>query len=299
MSAPEISVVMAAGNAAGTVEACLHSLERQPLFASTEVIVADCSTDGTDRLIRRRFPGVQLLHYDSPTGLPEMLRDALALAKGRIVAVAEPHCIFAEDWLEKLRQSHESEFAVIGGAVENGCPDGTMSWACFLADYGAFMLPAERHVARELAGNHISYKRALIREALPQIKDGYWKVFFLRDLEQRGLPFLFEPSLVVYLMGRKTLGVFLRDYFEHGWFFASMLSRRISRPARLARVLASPLLPPLHLYRRLRDALGKRRHTGKLLEAIPLLAVFVTVWSAGEFMGYLLGPNHLPREAYR
>lgn len=299
MSEPEISVVMATANATDGVMRCLASLETQPLFPHTEVIVVDCSSDSTDQVIRKKFRNVRLLHYEGEVGLPEMLRDALRLARGRIVAVTDPHCVFSPDWLAQLRRAHESDFGVIGGAVENGHRNGVLGWACYFADYGAFMLPAERHPEPVLAGNNVSYKRGVLRENLDRLAEGYWKVFYHRDLEQRGQRFLFDPALLVYIQRNHSFAGFLGGYFEHGWFFAAKLSGRISRGARLARLAASPLLPPLHFYRRVRVTLGKRRFTAQLLGSLPLLAIFVTAWSAGEFMGYLCGPKRLPREAYR
>ncbi|PYV09996.1 MAG: hypothetical protein DMG23_09155 [Acidobacteria bacterium] len=52
MSRPDVSVVMATHNAAGTICGCLESLRKQTFRGEAEIIVADCSTDGTDELIR-------------------------------------------------------------------------------------------------------------------------------------------------------------------------------------------------------------------------------------------------------
>ncbi len=299
MKSPEISVVMAARNSAGTLCRCLESLSQQTIAAGLEVIVADSSADGTGELIRTKFPHVKLIHSEHSVGLPELLKKGLEHAQGRIVAVTEPHCVFPRDWAEKLRRAHGSEFAVIGGAVENGRPDGLLSWACFFADYGAFMLPAERKVTRLLAGNHVSYKRDLLEGSLASMDDGFWKVFFHWDLERRGVHFLFDPELVAYYSRPDSVASFARRYFQHAWFFAALRSKRMPRTERLLRALTSPALPFLLLYQRVAAALGKKRNRGKVLMSIPLLGVFVLAWSAGELTGYLLGPARLPRQVYQ
>ncbi len=296
MSAPEISVVMAATNVARTVRACLDSLRRQPLFPCTEVIVADCSTDGTDELIRTKFPEVKLLHFSRPVSEPRMLRRALEQARGRIVAVTEPHCTFAADWLEKLRQAHDSEFTVIGGAVENGCPDGLPSWACYFADYGPFMLPSRKKVTSLLAGNHVSYKRNVLEKALPSMRDGFWKVFFHLDLAERDVRFLFDPGLVAYYARPESFRSFLRRYYRRGREFAAFRVKRISGVARFFRLVTAPALPFFLLYQRLRGAWGKGRHTGKLLLSAPLLALLMAAWAAGEFTGSLQDPEPPTKE---
>jgi glycosyltransferase involved in cell wall biosynthesis len=299
MNAPEISVVMATANAAKTVEACLKSLEDQAFFLNTEVIVADCSTDGTDDLMRKEFPRVKLLHFDRPMGLPQLLREALQHAQGHVVVVTEPHCRFASDWLEKLHRAHQSEFDVIGGAVENGRPNGLVNWACYFADYGPFMLPSRRKLSSLLPGNHVSYKRSAIEKELNSIEDGFWKIFFHWDLEQQGVRFLFDPELVAYYVRPGSLASFLRGYYLHGWFFAAMRSKRISSAERSLHLVTTPALPLVLFYRRLRAALANPRHRAKVLLTTPLLAVMVIVWSAGELTGYLLGPSGMPKEVYR
>ena len=60
------------------------------------------------------------------------------------MVVTDHHCLIPSDWLEKVRRKHDGEFAVIGGAVEYAGPYSVVSWACYFADYGSFMLPASR-----------------------------------------------------------------------------------------------------------------------------------------------------------
>jgi glycosyltransferase involved in cell wall biosynthesis len=295
MSVPEISVVMTTHNVASSVKSCLESLRRQSLREAAEIIVADSSTDGTDEMIRDQFPEVRLLHTERPAGLPELMRDALKSARGRIVAVTDPWCTFPEDWLEKVRRAHNSEFAVIGGAVENGCTDRIIDWACYFADYGAFMLPAEKKETPVLPGNHVSYKREAVVAALDAMQDGFRKTLFHWDLARRGVRFLFNPELVARWARRNSFGDFARRYFHNGRAFAAVRSKRISSLERAARALTAPALPVLLLIQRLRAVLGKRRHLARVLATVPLVAVFVIAWSAGEFLGYLAGPEKAPR----
>jgi glycosyltransferase involved in cell wall biosynthesis len=296
MNTPEISVVLATQNAASYVGQCLQTLRKQSESALAEVIVADCSTDGTDEVIRATFPGVRLLHFEPPMEAPSLLREALRWAEGRVIVVTDAHCRFPSDWLAKLRKAHEAEYLVIGGAVEHGRADGLVGWACHFADYGAFMLPAQRRVRTPLAGNHVSYKRSVIEPHLNSMEDGFWKVFFHWDLERQGVRFLFDPDLVIYHSSRDTFSSFSRRYFRNARLFAGLRCKRMSAAGRLMRLLGAPALPPLLFYQRLRTGLGKKGHQIRFLESLPLLAAFVVAWAAGEFIGYLLGPSRLPRK---
>ncbi|HEV3330998.1 MAG TPA: glycosyltransferase [Bryobacteraceae bacterium] len=267
---------------------CLDSLARQQSREALETIVAD-GTGEIARSMAAKYPAVRFLHFAQACGKPQLLSRAMEQACGSIVAVTEPYCCFPADWVEKLCCAHQSEFAVIGGAVEYDGAETLAGWACYLADYGAFMLPAERRVTALLAGNHISYKRILLAGASDLWSEGYFKIFLLRDLERRGCRFLFEPELVITYASAPKWREFARQYYRNGSEFAATRTRHFSRAARLAHIVTTPALPLLLLFRRMRAVWGKRRNRGQLVRSIPLLALFVLCWSAGEFRGYLWG----------
>jgi glycosyltransferase involved in cell wall biosynthesis len=299
MDTPEISVVLATQNSSEYVRPCLDSLHRQARSTAAEVIVADASSDGTAELIRATYPDVRVIQFQKPTGVPELMREALKCANGRIVVLTDPGCVFPPDWLERLRRAHESEYVVIGGAVENGRPNGLASWACYLVDYGAFMLPARREVTSLLPGIHISYKSRILKPALPEMQDGFWKVFFHSDLMRRGVPFLFEPALVTYYSRPDTFLSFLQRYFRRGWYFGAMRCKRMSSMSRFLRVAGFPILPLMLFSQRLRAGWGKKSHRAMWFLSLPIQAIFLIGWAAGEWTGFLFGPKRLPREVYQ
>jgi hypothetical protein len=200
--------------------------------------------------------------------------------------------------MARLRQAHETDYPVIGGAVENRNSDGLLNWACFFADYGAFMLPAPRRVTSVLAGNHVTYKKWLIELKFDSMREGFWKVFFHQDLQREGVRFLFDPSLVVYFTRHDTFLNFCRRYFRNARIFAALRCKRISSASRFLRLITAPALPAVLFYRRL-IGLRTKGHRVRFLVSLPLLALFVTVWAVGEFAGYLLGPGRLLAEPAR
>src|SRR5713226_1316042 len=134
MNAPQISVVIATQNSASYLCPCLDSLRNQDQSDAAEIIVADASTDGSEQIIRARYPDVRVLHFDPSMEPPQLIREAFRQARGQIIAVTDAYCRFPAQWLANLRQAHEMDYAVIGGAVENGNSDGLFGWACFFAD---------------------------------------------------------------------------------------------------------------------------------------------------------------------
>src|SRR6266403_4666392 len=133
MNAPQISVVMAAKNPGQHIFPCLDSLRDQDQSVSSEIIVADASADGSEQIIRARYPAVRVLHFDPSIGPPQLIREALRHARGQIIAITDVYCRFPPEWTARLRQAHEGDYPVIGGAVENRDTSGLVSWACFLA----------------------------------------------------------------------------------------------------------------------------------------------------------------------
>lgn len=299
MSIADISIVLATQDALPYVSGCLDSLCPQLLLASAELIVADASSDGTADMIRSRYPEVKLLHHDRPVGLPELMREALEHARGRIIALIDPGCVFPADWLGKLLRAHQSEYSVIGGAVENGHPDGLASWACYMVDYGAFMLPARRRMTSLLPGIHLSYKRPVVELALTSMQDGFWKVFLHDELTRRGVPFLFEPELVTHYSRPDTFLRFLHRYYRRGWYFAAMRCKRMSRLSRFLRVVLFPALPVILFSQRMRAQIGKKAHRVEWFLTLPLQAILLTCWAVGELTGFILGPAVLPAEVYQ
>jgi len=295
MNAPHISVVMATKNPGQQLYPCLDSLRDQDQSITAEIIVADASTDDSEQIIRARYPDVRVLHFDASMDSPQLIREALRQARGQIIAVTDAYCRFPPHWLANLQRAHEMDYAVIGGAVENGNSDGLLNWACFFADYGAFMLPAPRRVTSVLAGNHVTYKKWLIELKFDSMREGFWKVFFHQDLQREGVRFLFDPSLVVYFTRHDTFLNFCRRYFRNARIFAALRCKRISSASRFLRLITAPALPAVLFYRRL-IGLRTKGHRVRFLLSVPLLALFVTVWAVGEFAGYLLGPGRVLTE---
>src|SRR5216683_3134360 len=295
MNAPHISVVMATKNPGRHLYPCLDSLRDQDQSATAEIIVADASTDGSEQLILTRYPDVRVLHFEASMDPPQLIREALRQARGQIIAVTDAYCWFPPHWLANLQRAHEMDYAVIGGAVENGNSDGLLNWACFFADYGAFMLPAPRRVTSVLAGNHVTYKKWLIELKFDSMREGFWKVFFHQDLQCDGVRFLFDPSLVVYFTRHDTFLNFCRRYFRNARIFAALRCKRISSASRFLRLITTPALPAVLFCRRL-IGLRTKGHRVRFLASLPLLALFVTVWAVGEFAGYLLGPGRVLME---
>jgi hypothetical protein len=279
-----ISVVLATSEVGAALEKCLSSLVEQG-DDNLEIIVAAAAGEDGVRL-SAPYSAVRLLNFSKLTSKPELLKQALLRASGEIVAVTEPNCCFPPHWVETLRRAHQFEYTAIGGAVAYGGDESLGGWACFLADYGPFLPPESRRVSKLLAGNHISYKRSALVEASDCWQGGYIKIFLLQELERRGGHFLFEPELVLHYTPERDPWRFARCYYANGRDFALARAASFATIQRLGHIVLAPLLPALLLSRRIRAVWPKREHRSRLVRAVPLIAIFVLCWSAGELAGY-------------
>ena len=69
-----ISFVILSYNSKETISQCLNSVLNQSYRNIVEVIVVDFSNDGTDDIIRQRFPTIKLIHCPKKT-LPGSARN--------------------------------------------------------------------------------------------------------------------------------------------------------------------------------------------------------------------------------
>jgi glycosyltransferase involved in cell wall biosynthesis len=290
---PALSVVIGAHNAAHVIEECLAALELQEGRSEAEVIVADCSTDGTAGIVLRRFPSVQVVPVAMSLAVPALRARGIAKARGSIIAIIDPFTIVNPGWMHAVRRAHaQRRHPAIGGAVDlhEACRTLT-DWAIYINEYGMFMSPVTAGETWILPGSNISYKRAALFDGERPRHHEFWKTFANWDLEAGGPALWLEPTMTVRL--RKPLT--FADYFStrplHGRCFGGM--RSAGRPwlERLFRAATCPLVPFVLLSRWGRVYLAKGHDRSKLLWTLPQQLLFFGAWAAGECWGYLRGPG--------
>jgi len=120
-AAPQVSVVIPALNAAGTLAVQLAALGRQRTTRSFEVIVADNgSSDRTADVVAsflNDVPGLRLVDASARTGSNVARNTGTAAARGDYVLLCDADDEVAEDWLEALAAGLDHADAV-GGRLE-------------------------------------------------------------------------------------------------------------------------------------------------------------------------------------
>lgn len=298
---PRLSVVIAAHNATAVMAQCLRALAPQCRRDDAEIIVADSSDDGTDRVVSEEFPAVRLLHFDASLTVPELRGKAIAVSRGAVVAILDPYSVVAEDWAANVLAAHARQpHPVIGGSVDKhpGSPGGLLGWAIYLNEYGMFMSPVPRGPAAIVPGSNVSYKRALLFDGERARHAVFWKTFVNADAEAGAYPLWLEPGVRIALDKPVPFFDFMRTRFRHGRCYAAMRVEHRTRPIRWLYAAATPLVPIVLLARWSRAIWPKRRHRLIYIQTLPLQMALFSVWAFGELAGYLLGAGNSCRRLF-
>jgi hypothetical protein len=291
--APDLSVVVIVVTGAGTLARCLEALTFRPPAVSMETLVVFDETDREVADLARRFSRVDWMGTPSGSTVPQMRARGLARARGQVVALIEDDCLVAPGWPAAVLSAHATPEAAIGGVVEPDQYRRGLDWAVYFCEYGRFLPPFRpgADVVRRLAGNHVTYKREALAAIDVAAEDGFVDVFVHDAWRRAGLPLRADETLVVRNVNQWRVADVTVAPFHHGRAFAGRRARQQSPVVRVARLLATPVLPVVLAGRIIRDVASTRRFARRLVPAFPWIVLFVMSWSIGEAAGLLTGPG--------
>jgi hypothetical protein len=207
------------------------------------------------------------------------------------VAVIEDHVIVPDGWARALLAAQRSGAAVVGGSVENAATDRLIDWAAFLCEYSHCIAPLSAGEAEWLTGNNVVYPRELLQRYRPVIEQGGWENLLHDAFKRDGIALVCRPEIQVHHKKHYTVGEYLSQRYLYARSYAGVRFPDASPAARAAYGAAAFALPPLLFARTVSRVLSKKRHRAELVRSLPLLAMFVLAWAAGEVVGYLAGPG--------
>lgn len=288
---PKLSIIIASDNSSHTIEDCLDALKMQTCSEVIEIIVVDCSTDGTIRVIKDKFPYVKLIHFPRRIPLPFLLGKGISCSSGEIIAITDATCFVDPHWVSEILKAHEGPHSVIGGAVEIEEARRSVDWAAYFCEYGQFMRPFRQGVVKEMPGNNLSFKRWTLEIGQEYVQGSFWKTYWCFKLQEEGVPLILSPSIVLYCKKSYYLVPFLIRRFHHGRCFAGMRIVDASIFTRIYYIVGSLFLPFLLLMRTIKAILPKKRYLKEFIISFPVSVMAIVSWSFGEFWGYIAGPE--------
>jgi GT2 family glycosyltransferase len=216
---PTVSVVVAAYNAADTLEECLDSLLelRYPADQLELCVIDNCSSDGTAEVLHR-YRGRVTVGSERRRG-PAAARNAgLRATASVLVAFTDSDCTVEPGWLESLiAPLQDPRVGVAGGAIRARPPAGEIerfgevihdhqrAIEVFEPPYAITMNWASRRSLLEDVGG--------FDERLRRVED----VDLSYRIVQAGYKLAFVPQAVVYHRNEHSLSGLLREGYAHGF----------------------------------------------------------------------------------
>ena len=290
MQPVDVSVVVPSYQSRATIERCLQSLREQRADVAHEVIVVDSSDDGTDALIRERFPDVRLIHLPERT-LPGGARNiGIREARGRIIALTDADCVVAPGWLQRIADRHAAEtLAAVGGAVDNGLERSPVAWSGLLVEFNEFLARSPERDTALLPTCNVAFRREVF-ERHGVFPEDLWPSedhIFSQRLADAGERLRFDPGLRVRHLFRPTFGAFLRHQRRLGAASAAA-RRRVELPH--AWLVESPLrwLVPLFRLARIETRLASRDlpNLVRFNVLLPICVPGLVMWGVGFCRGF-------------
>src|SRR5229473_7226507 len=285
----ELSIVVAVTEGGSLLGSCLTALEAQISGIAAEILVIDGTKSGAAASWSPNSGSVRILRLPAQSEVPTLWQAGIDASRGGIIALLVDSCIPRREWVRQILRTHQADCAVIGGAIDLAPRLGTVDSAIYFCRYSRYMPPFAATFLDDLPGNNCSYKRAALTSVQEEWADGFWETFVHRKMRARGDRLLCVPEILVHCVESASGLSFLRVRFNHGRRFAARRAKNMSRKQRALRALVFPLVPFVMLFRIAKRVWERRRYRAKFLSCVPLMLVFLTAWSAGEFLGYLVG----------
>lgn len=290
-SSADLSVIVPAVNTLADVVECLQALEGQRSEVQLEALVLVRNGGAVAESVTRLFPWARVLTVPVTMTIPGMRALGFRESTGRAIAVIEDHVIVPPGWARRLLDALAQGRRVVGGSVENAATDTLLDWACFLCEYSHCLPPLQSGSVSWLTGNNVVYARELVEAHRAVIEEGRWENHLHDTLRREGIELHCHPEITVGHKKHYTFGEYLTQRYLYARSYAGARVTGAPLSRRLMYGVAAFALPPLLLVRTVTRIAKKRAHARTLVTALPLIAVFVTSWGAGEVVGYWFGPG--------
>ena len=306
---PDLSVVVAIVSdttdraAVGHLTPCLRSLLPQQKQVSLEILVPyHTDVEGIEH-VKLEFPEVKFLPVTEAKHPPssrsrehhDILRSrGLSAARSDLVALLEDHSLADPGWCASIVAAHRDRYAAIGGAIENGV-DRPLNWAVYYCDFGRYQNPLPNGESQYASDANVSYKRSALELVRPAWEHSFREVVVNGSLRALGETVGLRQDIIVY-QHRQNLRLTgaLLERFVWGRSYAATRNAQLNRSKRIVCAALSPVLPLILLRRMAFTAWNRRRHFGKFIRSIHLIALLQISWSFGEGVGYLTGVRAAP-----
>lgn len=290
-----VSVIIPSYNEVETISPCLSSLSLQTGLDTdirVEIIVVDSSTDGTDALIKQKFPSIKLYHSEQKMYPGDARNYGVRHSNGEILAFLDADCRVEETWIRQVLDAYQvTQCPVLGGAIANGNPESYVGWGYYFSSFSQWM-PRHRHEPFEIAdlpSTFLACKRSVFEQCGPFLEGTLCQdTVFMWNVMDAGYKACFVPEIQIFHTNIDDFYGVVRRKVKHGKTFARLRvsEKQFSIFKQLLFAVGSLILPFLITYRRTKDIVLAQKYWGQFIVAMPMTLISIFCWSLGELLGY-------------
>jgi hypothetical protein len=264
-----------------------------------QVIVVDASATAQVASLSLGFANVRVLARPSGQLAPRLWRDGLIAAETPLVAFTTAQMFLRPGWRDAmLAPLRQTGAAGVGGPIEPGPGLSSTDRAVALLRYSRYFPPLPASTRAEPAGDNAVYRRDRLVEVESAWSDGFWEVEVHRALRDRGETLALADRAVATFEGGSRLLAMAGQRARHALIYGAGRSRGLTTLAKVARFLASPLVPPLLCGRIAANLRSRGIALAPWTPALPSLGVLASAWAVGEAVGTWRGPS-IERDDHR
>lgn len=290
---PRMSCILAT-DTYDTIRPVIERFRRQSVKHQLEIVLVTTSAKAVSPALahREEFAGMQIIEVPTIVPLAVPRAAGIRAASAPLVFIGETHTFPHQDFAEVLINTLDGPWAAVIPGFHNANPKTAISCASFIADYGPWVdgVPAgeiERHPL---------YNCVFRRSVLLEFGDRLVSALSYSDelpltLKARGHRVYFEPAARIEHLNIARPWAWVHERFVCGMLTAAQRATRWSTARRLFYVAASILIPFVLLKRVVPGAIVTARGRDLPRATLALVVLGMFVRSAGEFVGYAIGPG--------
>lgn len=287
MPSPELSIVVASVQSAGSIAACIAAIRGSCEGIDAEIVVVEAGSEDETRRAVAASPGVSLISLENDTLTPRLWSEGIEASSGRVVALTTAQFRVSRGWATSVLQSFQSGVSGVGGPVTLAPSASTLASAVFFLRYSAFIDATPDGEVMDVAGDNAAYRRDRIPAESWGREAGFWELDVNRAITSAGGAIMWHRGMSAEFGSTPGLPLMASHRFEHGRLFGR--SRVTRGESSIAIALKAPLVPALLMARIARRVARRREYRVRFTTSLPLLFTLATAWAAGEAAGALEG----------
>jgi glycosyltransferase involved in cell wall biosynthesis len=291
-SNPAITVVLVADNYRDRAQRMLRSVLEQDIADQIVIFVYDRAHRAGKDFAELNHPNVVYEAVDRRLTLGQLQTRATLSATTDIIAFIEEHVTVPPGWARETLRRHAEGYAGMTGSFVAGNPARYFARILFSITYGTYILPQKSGATRQMPGDNSSFIRSKLLKY-----DDEMEMFFNTDtlLMRR----LLADGEKLYRAAELELKHWNEHIFFHGWralFYWNqmyicnvVILERWSLLHRLARFLATPLVPFVRLLKSCRQTIRNNVDLKQFVADSPVAFLYHCASALGMATGLLFG----------